>query len=258
MNQLFVNNALRVLSSLGIIGMVDYDHCISNQVVTKPETVHGIKVNVELTEFANCKELRCEVLLTLPETGSLANVFIDYVTGKEKLKKYDGYFGIDKRTVAYSPWNNNYLVIRTEKYPTSELDKAIDSLITLSKKFFNHLGEYASLRRWSTNDPEVIAKAKEIIANADFHETDVDREERAHWLVDRNSFVRGWFNPFNDHEHGTFDTLWPSSVDYAAKTMGNEGTFEYAVSCLVLVDPEYIAKAREACIIRKETRTFIY
>lgn len=260
----------KMARELGLEAKILADSHISHHVQTETVTVHGVKVDVKLLEYGTMSgkpkadpTIEAEVEFCLPETAVLANTYMDHVAAAEGLKKnaYYKYFAGPayksqeslrnyKNTDVCSPWNNNYFSIRTHNYRRSEIEEAVEHAILLAKPFVAHLSDLAGMRRWETTDEEVIAKAKEIIANADFVETDVDAEYKAHWLRDRNSFFKGWFFPLNDRERGTFDTLWPSSVERAA--IGIEGTFEFAVSSLLLVDPRYIKKAREACRIRKE------
>lgn len=257
--QLGLDNKIR--PAVGVTGVIETDVCCMN----------GVKVSVQFSKFGNSDGIRVEVDFALPEDGVLANTYIEYCGKADKLPqneegrffcgpKYPSYAAglLKKHTTVYSPWNNRYFVVESMYYKWDEANDAVANVIRLAKPFIAHLCDLQKLRYWKTDDNEVIKKAREIVANADFIEEDVDREERAHWLRDRNSFVRGWFYPLNDRERGTFDTLWPSSVDYAAKTMGEEGSFEYAVSCLVLVDSELIAKARNACRIRKKTMKVRY
>lgn len=259
----------KILASLGIEAKINDDHFVSNQVETLPVDIHGVSVKVQYTRYAN-GGIGAEVTFSLPEEGVLADTYIRHVAKKENLKKNHGHeyhVGPDYRnyassllkkdTIAYSPWNNHYLVIASKYYDDPEADEAVDNLIALTRPFVEHLPELQTLRYWKSTDPEVIAKAKEIIANADLHETDCDREERAHWLEDRNSFIRGWFYPFADMKRGTFDTNI-YGVEFAASKMGIKGSFEYAVACNVLLDSDYIAKAKEACIIRKKRITISY
>ena len=257
----------KIISSLGIKAEINDDHFVRNQVETLPVIIHGVTVEVQYTCYDN-GGIGAEVTFSLPEEGVLAETYIRHVAKKENLKKNHGHeyhVGPDYRdyasgllkkdTIAYSPWNNHYLVIASKYYDDNEADEAVDNLITLARPFIGHLPDLKNLRYWKATDPEVIAKAKEIIANADLQETDDDKEYKAHYLRDSNSFFHGWFYPFNDQGRGTFDTLWPSSVDQAAKGMGNEGTFEYAVASVLLEDKKFIAKGRAACRIRKETVT---
>lgn len=257
----------KILASLDIDTKINDDHFVGNQVETLPVDIHGVSVKVQYTRYTN-GGIGAEITFSLPEEGSLADTYIRHVAKKENLKKNHGHkyhVGPDYRdyassllkkdTIAYSPWNNHYLVLASKYYDDNEADEAVDNLIALARPFIEHLPDLQTLRYWKPTDPEVVAKAKDIIANADLYETDCDREEKAHYLRDRNSFFHGWFSPFNDRGHGTFDTLWPSSVDYAAKGMGNKGTFEYAVACILLEDKDFIAKGRKACRIQKETVT---
>jgi len=263
-------HALEILRKIGLESTIKEDWPVSNQATTVPCIVNGTKITVEVTMFKK-GEVRVEVIFILPETAVLANTYMQHCAHIENIPKnhahhycagprYRDYSSEmhGKNTFALSPWNDRYFYVRSEKYMLDELDKACDFAAALAKPFVSHLGDLQSLRFWNPGDKEVLDKAKEIIANADLHETDSDPECKAHWLEDRNSFIKGWFYPFNDRGKGTFDTIWPSSVDYAAKTMGNEGTFEYAVSCNVLVDADYIAKARKACFTRKKTVTIEY
>lgn len=232
--------------------------------------VHGSTVNVKFTVYGN-GGYAAEVTMSLPEDGVLANTFMDHCAAIEKTPKNHGHRYCHGprwrdwitelrgyKTEAYSPWNNRYLVVESKGYPDDRVDEAVTNVVALARQFFDHLEDLPKLRYWNEDDAEVVAKAKEIAGNADLHETDCDREERAHWLRDRNSFFCGWFYPFNDRGRGTFDVLWPSSVDYAASNMGIKGSFEYAVGSRLLVDPGFIAKARKACCIRKETVEITY
>lgn len=269
MNSTFEKQIERILRGLGINDVKD---CLKNSHVlncsqSKTYYIHGTQIDIEVCDFGN-GNCRVDIDFRLPEGGVIADTFMDHCAAIEKTPKnlhheycagpmYKDLTSENRRkhTFAYSPWGGQFFYIRSENYQTSELDEAVDNAITLAAQFARHLYELPSLRYWKTTDEEVIAKAKEIVANAALQETDCDREERAHYLRDAHSFIHGWFYPFNDRGKGTFDTLWPSSIDYAAKSMGNEGTFEYAVASLVLVDPDYIRKARAACQIKKETVT---
>ena len=252
-----MKEVLRIAKALGLKAKIRDNIHISSHMETLPVTVHGIEVMVEACRYCNTGTVNIEVTFTLPEGGALANTYMDFCNGKETIpkKSRNGRFGPTERTFAYSPWNNNFLVVRSWECEFDELSKAGDEVIELAGYFMRHLDEYPSLRFWTVDDEEVKAKAREVIANADFEETDCDREEKSHWLKDRNSCVKGWFYPFNDRGRGTFDTLWPSSIDYAASNMGIKGSFEYAVSCIVLENEEYISKARSACRIREFTKT---
>lgn len=260
----------KIIDELGLNTENQKDHFVSNQSVSVPVIIHDVEVSAQFTQFAN-GGIRVEVNFNLPENGVLAETYIQHVGKAEKLRKnqsgrfstgprYRDYASslLKKDTEVYSPWNNHYFCVDSNYYEDDEADEAVNNAIALAKPFVEHLSDLRNLRFWNITDPEVIAKAKEIIANADLYETDVDREEKAHYLRDRNSFFHGWFSPFNDHGRGTFDTLWPSSVDYAAKGMGNKGTFEYAVACILLEDNEFIRKGRKACCIRKETVTQVW
>lgn len=233
-------------------------------------SAYGTTVKARFTAYGN-GGYGVEVTFHLPEDGVLAQTFMDHCASLEKIPKNHSHnyscgpryrdWGEElhgSNTEAYSPWNDRYLVVESKHYPDDRVDEAVTNCITLAKQFFRHLEDLPKLRYWNPDDAEVVARAKKIVAEADLHETDVDREERAHHIADRKSFFRGWFYPFNDRGRGTFDTLWPSSVDYAASGMGIKGSFEYAVASRLLEDTAFIAKAREACCIRKETVTRIY
>lgn len=272
MNTTFEKQIERILRGLGINDVKDclqVSH-ISNCIQSKGYDLHDAHITVEICKFER-GTCRVDIDFQLPEGSAVAGTFMDHCAAIEKTPKnlhheycagpmYKDLTSENRRkqTFACSPWGGQFFYIRSENYQTAELDEAVDNAITLAAQFARHLHELPSLRYWKTTDEEVIAKAKEIVANAALQETDCDREERAHYLRDAHSFIHGWFYPFNDRGKGTFDILWPSSIDYAAKSMGNEGTFEYAVASLVLVDPDYIRKARAACRIRKETVTREY
>ena len=240
---------------------------VSNCVQTKKYEVNEIRVDAEVVRFD--KTCRIDINFHLPEDGAVAYTFMDFCGEKENIpKNHGGSYTYGPRYRDYSTelsqkiteticcnWDH-YFYIRSEHYLFEEIDEAVDNAIALALKFYNHLSEYRQLRFWTTDDEQVKAKAMEILQNADLHETDIDREERAHWLEDRNSFFKGWFSPFNDRGRGTFDTLWPSSVDYAASSMGERGSFEYAVACILLENPEMIQKGKKACRIREEIRKY--
>lgn len=263
--------AIEILNGIGIEAGEDAvgDQYVSNQVTTKEYDVLGVKIDARVTNFG--KTCRAEVTLSLPDDGILADTYIEHVTKAEAIAKnhhyrpcygpiyrnYSDELGA-KKTEAYSPWHNHYLCIWSEGYKAEEFEDAVKNCISLSRPFLAHLGDLASMRYWCLSDAEVVAKAKDIVANAALYESDCDREERAHYIRDEKSFFHGWFYPFNDHGRGTFDTLWPSSVNYAASGMGIEGSFEYAVASVLLEDEEFIRKARKACRIHQETITRRY
>lgn len=257
--------ALRILRETGVLvagDSINRESIVCNQGSTKRIDVHGTEVSAEVTvyEGGGC---RIEVHFALPDNACMAETYIEYCTEKENLpvggwnnRPYAGRNTKgpgEKHTEVYSPWHNRFFCVDSMGYGDGEFDEAVENAITLAKPFVKHLADVPSLRYWNPEDEEVAAKAKEILENADFDDEDVDREYKSHWLIDRNSFMKGWFFPFNDRGRGTFDTLWPSSLDYAAKSMGHPGSFEYAVACALLENPDYIAKAREACKIREET-----
>lgn len=263
-------HALRIMSELGLPATIEPDRHISNQVKTVTVTSHGVEVYAQVTCYEG-KSFQAEVCFSLPEEGVLAETFMDECAKIENTPKNEegrycsgprypkyGSSPFNKRTCAFSPWNNHYFIAESRYYPIADIQEAVDNVITLARDFVKHLDLVTKLRFWKEDDPEVIAKEKEIVENASFRETDCDRETRSHWLRDDNSFFKGWFNPWNDRGTGTFDTIWPSSIDYAASAMGIKGSFEYAVACRLLVNPEYIAKARKACHIRRETVTIAY
>lgn len=256
--------ALRILRDIGIEAneeCLPKESFVTGQVETLPVDVHGTKVSAEVTLYQDGSS-RVEVHFELPENACMADTFIEHCVNKENIPtggwNHNPYAGrkttapLQKHTEAYSPWHNRFFCIDSMYYGKDEFDEAVENTITLAKPFVRCLPDVPTLLYWKTTDKEVVEKAREVIENAALQETDCDPEEKAHWLVDRNSFIKGWFYPFNDRGKGTFDTVWPSSLDYAAKCMGHEGTFKYAVACIVLEDPEYIRKAREACRIREE------
>jgi hypothetical protein len=270
MKETFAKYALRILKELGI--KADENNIpegyVSNEVQTDTFPLNGAKVRISIAWFDNDR-IRIDIDFSLPEDGVLADTFMNHCAAIEGTPKnhhheycagptypdYTAELYARKHTFALSPWHNTFFYVRSEGYAVTEIDEAVTNAVTLAKQFSSHLGEYASLRYWKTSDPEVVAKAKEIVTNADLQDSDCDRETGGHWLTDRNSFFKGWFHPFNNRGRGTFDTLWPSSVGYAAGRMGLEGSIEYAVASILLEDADFIAKARKACIIRKETRT---
>lgn len=264
----YIPLAERILRGIGIDpgkGFIE-DANVSNAVHTKPFTLHGATVRAEIVIFER-SDCRVDIDFTLPENGVLADAFMDHCAAIEKTPKnpdgeycsgprYESWQAARKKksTFALSPWHNRSFYVRSGDYRTDELEEAVDNAIALARQFASHLTDLPSLRYWKETDEEVIAKAREIVANAAFEETDIDREDRSHWLVDRNSFFKGWFFPFRDGRKGAFDTFpYPY---YGA--IGIEGSFEYAVSCILIYDKDYIAKARKACRIRTETRTVRY
>lgn len=255
----------RILADLKLAGGVKKEHFVSNQSESEAVDAHGTKIVVRFTRYKD-DDIEAEVSFRLPEDSVTANTFMDHCAAKEGTKKnnYGEYcYGpayrdqrsenFNKHTFAYVPGSDHYFYVASKYYKLSEADEAIANVVALSRQFVSHLSELGGLRVWKTDDKEVVEKEKEIVANADLVETDVDREERAHWLRDRNSFFKGWFMPFNCNGEGSFDILWPGSVDFVARNMGNRGSFEYAVACRLLENSEYIAKARKACIIREDT-----
>ena len=263
--------AKQILQSLGFPSEDEsFDkQYVCNQAQSKTFNIHGSEVYVKVTDYERTCE--AEVNFNLPENAVLADTYINHCAEIEKLEKNPGHnYGLgpeykdynfymwNKVTEAYSPWHRRNFIVCSKHYPTAEIDSAVKNCAELAKKFFSHLSEVPSLRYWKSTDEEVIARAKEVIANADLYEAGVDREEKAHWIKDRNSFFKGWMSPFADNGKGCFDIHWPGSVDYAAKNMGIEGSFEYAVASLLLVDEEFTAKARKACHIIKETRVYAY
>lgn len=256
---------LRILRGLGLpvddSSFVNSHVC--NTVTTKQYDVNGIKVHIEADDFD--PKCRIDINFYLPEEGVKPSVYMDYCAAIEKTPKNHHHeychgpvykdFSEENRnrnTFAITPWDNTMFYVRSERYLMEEITTAADNALALALQFYRHLPEYASLRYWKTSDPEVIEKAKEIVRNADFQETDCDREERAHFLKDNRSFIKGWFYPFADSGKGTFDTNI-YGVEFAASNIGKEGTFEYAVACIVLMDPSCVAKAKKACRIREET-----
>ena len=278
MGKKYIDYAIRILNEIGIKAGPECisDTPVRNIVQTKDYTLHGVVISVKVTDFVNTlsgkiDECKIEVDFTLPEGGVLANAYMKHCGEIEKIPKNQGHkyshgpqynsysaYLNGKNTEAYAPWNLRYFVVESGNYKNSEIEEAVENAIALAKKFTAHLQDLPSLRYWKPTDKEVVAKAKEIVTNASLQETDCDREARAHWIKDMNSFFKGWFYPFNDNGRGTFDNIWPSSLEYAASMVGIEGSFEYAVTCLLLEDKEFIAKAREACRIRKEKITIQY
>ena len=273
MKETFAKYALRILKELGIDvnGKSIPEGYVSNEVQTDIFPLFGAKVRTSIVWF-DSGNIRIDIDFSLPEDGVLAETFMNHCAAIEGTPKnhhheycagpmypdYTAELYAKKHTFALSPWHNNFFYVRSEGYGAAEIEEAVGNAVALAKQFASHLSELSSLRFWNTSDAEVIAKAKEIIACADLQDDDCDRETGGHWLTDRNSFFKGWFYPFNNRGKGTFDTLWPSSVDFAAGNMGIKGSFEYAVASILLEDAGFIAKARKACIIRKERITIEY
>lgn len=269
MRQEYIRHTLNALRGLGIEADERniQESIVSNEVKTEAFILHGVKIRASVTWFGN-GDVRVDIDLGLPADGVLAETFMNHcaaIEGTPKNHNHEYCSGpiypdhltelrSRKRTFALSPWHDTSFYIRSEGYPAAETGEAVKNAVALARQFTAHLKDLPSLRYWKTSDPEVKAKAKEIAANADLRDTDIDRETGGHWLNDRNSFFKGWFYPFNDHGRGTFDTLWPSSVDFAAGNMGIKGSLEHAVASVLLEDEEFIAKARKACVIREETR----
>ena len=266
----------RIISKLNIPASIKEDDRVLHCVETEYCTVHGAEVKVEICRYAKMgggmsDDINVEMTIHLPEDGVMAQAYMDHVAAKEGLRKnighkyaagprYRDYLDElrGRQVEAYSPWNNRSIVVQAKKYTVNQMEEAVRDLLILAVPLVAHLGDLASLRFWTVEDEEVKAKAREIINGADFRDEDVDYETRSHWMKDANSFFKGWFNPWNDRGRGTFDTIWPASVERAASAMGVKGTFEYAVACILLEDPEFIAKARQACRIREETVTRRY
>ena len=263
--------ALKILSELGLPANKDSfgNQYVGNQAETKVFKSYGTKVYVRVTDFSkDCKvggDCRVEVNFSLPEDAVMADTFIEHCARREKIEKnVDGYYGlgpkyenrydyiVSRKTEAFSPWHNRMFTVWSDKYPTGEIETAVENCTKLAKKFYDHLSEVPALKVWKTTDKETVAKANAIIANAKLYEADTDRKNKAHWIKDENSFFKSWFYPFNDKGKGSFDIYWPSSVEKTAGNMGVEGSEEYAIASLLLVNDEFIAKARKACRMVKE------
>ena len=266
----------QIARELGINAAIRKETFVSHTVETEPCTLHGTEVTVKIVRYGRMgggmsDDIGVEVTFLLPEDGVLADTYLNHVAEAEGLRKNHGHkyaagpryrdysAELDGRQAeAYSPWHNRYLDVSAKRYTVSQMEEAVRDTLTLARPLTAHLSDLAGMRYWNPTDEEVVAKAREIAENADLRDEDVDRETRSHWLSDAKSFFKGWFNPWNDRGRGTFDTLWPSSVDYAASVMGIKGSFEYAVACVLLEDTFFIAKARAACRIRKETVEMTY
>lgn len=260
--------ALRILSELGVED-IPLSSCHNiNSAETETASIGPARVSAKVVDFGGT--CRVDIDFRLPENGAVARTFIEYCAGKEGTpKNRSGQYACGptykdwtaesrgKHTSVITNWDH-FFYIRSENYGAGEVEEAVTNAIALAKQFSDHLGEYDSLRVWTTEDAEVTAKAMEITAHADLRETDIEHEYGGHWIQDRNSFMKGWFYPFNDRGRGTFDTVWPGSVDHVASHIGHKGSFEYAVASVLLTDPDFIAKARKACVIRTETITRRY
>lgn len=268
----FNATACRILTELGLQPLLKADHPISNQVESQPQAIGPVTIVVTVTQFDGKKpSVRIDIDFSLPEGGILANAFMDYCNSKESIPKdlsgkycagprYKDYLSQLRgcETFAYAPFNRNFFYVRSEDYDLEHLEEAATNASALAQRFVRHIPEYAQQRVWTVEDEDVKTKAREIIENADLEETDCDEENRAHHLRDAKSFFKGWFYPFNNHGRGTFDTVWPSSLEYAASGMGYRGSFEYAVASILLENDDFIAKARKACRIREETKIYCY
>ena len=261
----------QIARELGINAAIRKETFVSHTVETEPVTVHSAEVNIKIFRYARMgggmsEDIGVEVTFSLPEDGVLADTYLNHVAAAEGFRKNHGHeyaagpryrdYSAElggRQTVAYSPWHNRYLDVSAKHYTVSQMEEAVRDTLALARPLAAHLPDLAGMRFWNPTDEEVVAKAREIAENADLRDEDVDRETRSHWLRDAKSFFKGWFNPWNDSKRGTFDILWPSSVDYAASAMGIKGSFEYAVACVLLEDSLFIAKAKAACRIRTET-----
>lgn len=266
----------QIARELGINAAIRKDGHCSHTVETEPITVHGVDINIKIVRYARMgggmsEDIGVEMTFSLPEDGVLADTYLDHVAAAEAFRKNNGHeyaagpryrdYSSELRgrqAVAYSPWHNRYLDVSAKHYTVDQMEEAVRDTLALARPLAAHLRDLAGMRYWNPTDEEVVSKAREIAENADLRDEDVDRETRSHWLRDAKSFFKGWFNPWNDRGRGTFDTLWPSSVDYAASAMGIKGSFEYAVACVLLEDSQFIAKARAACRIRTETVEVTY
>ena len=266
----------QIVKELDINAAIRKETFVSHTVETEPVTVHGAEVNIKICRYGRMgggmsDDIGVEVTFSLPEDGVLADTYLNHVAAAEAFRKNHGHEYAagpryrdysaelhDRQAVAYSPWNNHYLDVCAKRYTVGQMEEAVRDTLALARPLAAHLSDLTEMRYWNPTDEEVVAKAREIAENADLRDEDVDRETRSHWLRDTKSFFKGWFNPWNDRGRGTFDTLWPSSVDYAASAMGIKGSFEYAVACVLLEDEDYIAKARKACHIREESVTVRY
>lgn len=269
MRQQATKAALRILEGLGIRAEEKDipDGFVTNEVQTEQYPLGTAKVRTTVCWF-DSGTVRIDIDLSLPEDGVLADTFMEHCAAIEKTPKnhhheycagpmykdYTSELYAKKQTFALSPWHDTFFYIRSEGYTPAEMDEAVGNALKLARQFTDHIADLPGLRYWKGTDPEVVAKAKEIVANARFEDRDSDRETGGHWMVDRNSFFKGWFYPFNARGRGTFDTVYQS--DFAA--IGIKGSFEYAVSCILLFDRDYIAKARKACRIVTETHTVRY
>lgn len=266
----------QIVKELGINAIIRKETFVSHTVETEPCTLHGTEVSVKIVRYARMgggisEDIGIEVTFSLPEDGVLADTYLNHVAAAEGFRKNHGHeyaagphyrdYSAELRgrqAVAYSPWHNRYLDVSAKHYTVDQMEEAVRDTLALARPLAAHLSDLAGMRYWNPTDEEVVSKAREIAENADLRDEDVDRETRSHWLRDAKSFFKGWFNPWNDSKRGTFDILWPSSVDYAASAMGIKGSFEYAVACVLLEDTLFIAKARAACRIHEETITVQY
>lgn len=259
--------AQNILDTLGIPGRIKNPESKSNYIELGFDQVEGVNINAEVVVFLDSRKCRVDINFSLPAEGVPAATFMDHCAAAENIPKNHSneycfgptYKTYDeerrgKNTFALSPWSNYYFYVRSEGYPTSEIQTATDNAVALARLFIKHLYEYRSLRFWKTDDPEVIEKARTVIANAELYETDTDRESGAHYMRDKNSFFKGWFYPMKNQGKGRFDDFL-FGPHFAANKMGNKGTFEYAVALLLLESPEFIAKARKGCRIREEVFT---
>lgn len=259
----------RIIKELGINGSAASDNFVSNEVESEDCSIENVRIKASISVFESGK-CRVEINFALPKEGASSVTFTDYCARIEKTPR-----DFEKKYMSgpsYKSWNDArnkkrtiaiiisdcFFYVRSENYTESEIEEALENAIMLAGQFTRHIKEYPSLRRWNPDDMEVVQKAKEIIANARLFESDIDRECGAHFIKDNNSFMKGWFFPLRDKGRGTFDTLWPSSLDYAASFMGAKGSFEYAVAYVLLEDKSFIAKARQACVLRKENTVICY
>ncbi len=266
----------QIVRELGINAAIRKETFVSHTVETEPCALHNVEITVKIVRYGRMgggmsENIGVEVTLSLPEDGVLADTYLNHVAAAETFHKNHGHEYASgpryrdysselrgRQAVAYSPRHNRYLDVRAENYTVDQIEEAVRDTLALARPLAAHLPDLAGMRYWNPTDDEVVAKAREIAENADLQDEDVDHETRSHWLSDAKSFFKGWFNPWNDRGRGTFDTLWPSSVDYAASAMGIKGSFEYAVACVLLEDSLFIAKALAACRIREETIEIAY
>lgn len=180
-----------------------------------------------------------DIVLSLPRNSAPAISYVKHVVESEgfderQIRKYVHVAPTDSRM-------RKKIRIVISRDTVDEVAQSIDEFLVIAKPFVEHLPELPEVRIWADDDGEVVAKACEIVENAELCGTrdgGFPLDNPVFLVTDKKSFAYGEYLPLRKKFRVS---------EFCENAAATPGTFEYAVCCALTKDKRFLAKVIEAC-----------